>query len=112
MRAWLKGKPTYITERQRQGLLDSLGVAPIHERLGTYDTKIGFDGYNDVKTERWPDGQPNAMVARSCAKGSIAMKRQPFINKAVNRVAHKAQYAMEKAANDEIKKVIGGNKNG
>ena len=50
---------------QKEALLDALGISSMQEHDGYLDVKIGFDGYNGVTTKRWPNGQPNQMVARS-----------------------------------------------
>ena len=104
-------KPTYISEPQKRGLEESLGVAPIRENMGSYDTKIGFDSYNDIATERWPGGQPNAMVARACNNGSTAMLKQPFIRDAIRRSVSPALDAMNEAANKKVEEIMEG-KNG
>lgn len=108
MVAYNRGAPTYINIKQKKGLRDSLGIAKIQEKYGVVSTKIGFDGYNDIKTDRWPEGQPNAMIARACESGSSAMVKQPFVRPAVDRSEQQALSAMEEAADKVIKKTIGG----
>ena len=70
------------TSIQKLGLQYSLGVARMRNDNGFYNVKIGFDGYNRVKTKRWPSGQPNMMVARSIESGTSWMTKQPFMRKA------------------------------
>ena len=108
MAAWNENKPTYISEKQRKGLLESLGVTPIRDTYGSFDAKIGFDGYNDIKTERWPNGQPNALIARACESGSSAMLKQPFIRPTEKRLKNAVYQAMDEAADKETQKIIGG----
>lgn len=106
--AYKSKKPTYISDQQKKGLEESLGVAPIRESMGVYDTKVGFDGYNDVKTKRWPNGQPNALIARSCNSGSTAMLRQPFIRRAVAKSRGQALEEMDDAANKKVEEIMEG----
>ena len=108
MAAWNENKQTYISEKQRKGLLESLGVTPIRDKFGIFDAKIGFDGYNDIKTERWPNGQPNALIARACESGSSAMLKQPFIRPTEKRLKNAVYQAMDEAADKETQKIIGG----
>lgn len=111
LRAYGKKEPSYLTLRQKKGLIESFGLPKIREDMGVYDTKAGFDGYNEVKTKRWPNGQPNVLVARSVNNGSSAMIKQPFIRRAVARIRKPAIDAMDKAANKKTKEIMEG-KNG
>lgn len=96
-----------ITPRQKEGLLDGLGISQKEEDgSGKVNVKIGFNGYNSVKTRRYPKGQPNAMVARGVESGSSAKLKSPFVRPAVNRVRSKAEAAMAEAADQEIQKIL------
>lgn len=107
MAAWHKMEPTYLSVKQKIGLLNSLGVTPIKSRNGVYNAKVGFDGYNAIITKSWPHGQPNMLVARSCESGSSAMLKQPFARRA-NGDRKMAEEAMADAVNKEIEKITGG----
>lgn len=109
MAAYHERRPTKISVSQKIGLVKSLGIAPITDKYGVVSTKIGLDGYNDVKTERWPNGQPNALIARSCESGSSAMLKQPFVRPAIQRKKDAALEAMKQAADRELEKLTGGN---
>lgn len=103
--------PGKISVTQKIGLVKSLGITKIRNKYGVISAKVGFDGYNDVKSKRWPHGQPNQMVARSCESGSSAMKKQPFVRPAVKRVQGAAEIEMERAADKKLKEILGGNAN-
>lgn len=104
--------PGKISVTQKIGLVKSLGITKIRNKYGIISAKVGFDGYNDVKSKRWPHGQPNQMVARSCESGSSAMTKQPFVRPAVKRVQGAAEIEMERAADKKLKEILGGNANG
>ena len=104
--------PGKISVTQKNGLLKSLGVTPIRDKYGIFSAKIGFDGYNDIKSKRWPHGQPNQLIARACESGSSAMKKQPFVRPTVKRVQGAALIEMERAADQKLKEILGGNANG
>lgn len=105
-----KGEPTYITKRAKEGLIESFGVTPMQkDRDGIYNVKLGFDGYNAVKTKKWPKGQPNQLIARACESGSSAMIKQPFFRKAVQETRRKAEKRMGEILDEEIKKTGGFN---
>lgn len=99
-----KTGPTSI---QKAGLLHSVGIAKMRNDGGFYNTKIGFDGYNYVKTKRWPQGQPNAMVARSIESGTSWMKKQPFMRKAEQEAKGPCEKAMEETIDLEIDYIMG-----
>ena len=107
--AYREERPTYISYSGRDGLRESLGVAPIGTgKDGSVNTRISFDGYNDVKTQKYPQGQPNALIAASCNHGSVGMLRQPFIDTAVKKARQEAETAMARAFESEIEKLQGG----
>lgn len=104
--------PGKISVSQKIGLVESLGITPIRNKYGVFSAKVGFDGYNDVKTKRWPQGQPNQLIARSCESGSSAMKKQPFVRPTIKRVQGAALTEMERAAEKKLNEILGGNSNG
>lgn len=108
MADWQAGKPSKISVSQKIGLVKSMGVTPIRDKYGHYDVKIGFDGYNDVKTKRWPNGQPNALIARACESGSSAIIKQPFIRPTEKRLKSAVYDAMDAAAEKKLNEIIGG----
>lgn len=103
---------TYCSESQKKGLIKGLGITKIRVNKGVYEAKVGFDGYNDVKTELWPDGQPNALIAQSVESGRTWMIKQPFVRPTVKRLEKTALLAMEQAANQKLEEILGGNNNG
>ena len=100
------GTPTKISVTQKIGLVKSLGITKIRNKYGVISAKVGFDGYNDVKTKKFPKGQPNVLVARGVESGSSAKLKSPFVRPAVNRVRSKAEAAMAEAADQEIQKIL------
>lgn len=106
IQAWRTGKPTILSVSQKNGLREGLGVSPMKERGGTISVKIGFDGYNRVKTKRWPNGQPNQVIAASCEHGSSAMLEQPFIRPTMEKNRSAILRAMIKTATGEITKIF------
>ena len=99
-----KRGPTSI---QKEGLKHSLGIAKMRNDGGFRNVKIGFDGYNSVKTKRWPSGQPNMMVARSVESGTSWMQKQPFMRKAEQAARGPCEQAMSEAVDQAIRKSIG-----
>lgn len=99
--------PGHLTAGQKKGLLDSLGVAPMNNDANSIDTHIGFDGYNEIVTKRYPSGQPNVMVARSVESGTSFMQSTPFIRPAVTAGKATAQSKMAQEF-EQIINEIGG----
>lgn len=98
--------PGGVTQPQKQGLLDGLGIAPLQDDGGYLNVKIGFDGYNRTKTEKYPQGQPNQLVARGVESGVSWKQKHPFVRPAVNRSRKRAETAMAEALDEEIKKIV------
>lgn len=94
-----------LSATQKKGLLNSLGIAPFNMENGVIDTHIGFDGYNDIKTKKFPNGQPNQMIARVVESGSSYFTKTPFIRKAVKNSKAKTEEAMAKVIDEEINKL-------
>lgn len=95
----------YPTEKQLNGLIKSMGIAKIKRKYGgIFDVKLGFDGYNDVKTKKYPKGQPNAMIARSINSGSTYMKRQPFMDMTIRVSKDKAEAKIVEQFDTELEK--------
>lgn len=91
-----------ITKAQAEGLKKGLGIAVMKYEKKAWNTKVGFDGYNDVKTETYPNGQPNALIARSVESGSTIRNRTPFIAPAVESIQKDAENAMQIAVENGI----------
>lgn len=108
IRAYTNQTPTYITEEAKDALIASFGITPLRDEDGYYNVKVGFDGYNNVITKKYPKGQPNNMIARSCESGSSSMIKQPFMRTAVNASRSRAEQKMAEILTAEIKKKMEG----
>lgn len=104
--AYQKKEPPPLTQSQKQGLLDGFGISSLQNDRGYLNVKLGFDGYNNLRTKRFPKGQPNAMIARSRESGSSIAKKQPFVRPAVNASRPAAEEAMAKVLDEEIEKIM------
>ena len=98
--------PGGVTSAQKQGLLDGLGIAPMQDDRGYLNVKIGFDGYNRTKTEKYPNGQPNQLVARGVESGTSWKQKKPFVRPAVNASRKQAEAKMAEVLDAEIKKLM------
>lgn len=106
IKAWRAGKPAPLTIKAKAGLLQGLGIATMQKNGGSYDVKVGFDGYNEVKTKKYPNGQPNVLIARSFESGSSIAAAQPFFAPAVGAKRRPAQNKMEDVFEQEVKKIM------
>ena len=91
---------------QKEGLRRSIGIARLRKDGSFWNVKIGFDGYNGLKTKTWPQGQPNAMVARSVESGTSWMQKQPFMRKAESSSRVKCEQAMAKEIDKQLTKRV------
>ena len=106
---WRKGEQGYLSVKQKAGLLAGLGIARMKTEGKEINTKVGFSGYNAVKTKRWPNGQPNIMIAAVCNHGnSNTMVRQPFIDAAAEMAGGDIADAMRETLAAELNKRLEG----
>lgn len=95
-----------IRSIQKQGLLNSLGIAKASTDNGFRNVKIGFDGYNKLKTTKYPQGQPNAMVARTFEAGNSFTKKQPFVGPAVRSSRAAAEEKMKQVIDTDLQSIF------
>lgn len=87
---------------QRRDLLRGMGIARFWSENGSTVTKIGFEGYNSIRTRRWPNGQPNAMIARSVIRGTSWMKANRFTARAAKKARERCIGAMQERMDREL----------
>ena len=85
-----------VTKQQKQALLDHMGISKMQNVDGTYDIKIGFEGYDNDKTKSYPNGHPISMIARSVESGTSFLQKTPFIRPASQKAKGPAEQAMKK----------------
>lgn len=107
-RPWF-GTPDYPargpSEAQKQGLLSCLGTTPVSDDgKGFINAKVGFHGYNSVRSKQYPDGEPNLLVARAVNSGTSFMKAHPFAKTARSKSSGKARQKMKKTAEKALDK--------
>ena len=102
------GRRWGITQEQKNGLVESLGIAPIRKKRWGLNVKIGFDGYNTVKTGQWSNkGQPNILIARVVESGTTFMRPQYFMERAVRAATPAIERAVESEFYDELGTIWG-----
>lgn len=94
-----------LSDEEKQGLLDGFGVSPMQDDSGYINVKLGFDGYNSVKTKKYPQGQPNALIARVTESGSSYREKTPFIRPAVNASRKQAEAAGREIIDKKIAEI-------
>lgn len=95
------------SEEQKAALVESLGIAPIRKKQWGMNVKVGYDGYNNIVTERWPQGQPNMMIARAVESGTTFMQPQYFMERAVRSATPAVEKAMEEQFSEELLNIWG-----
>lgn len=93
---------TELNQIQRRGLRKGMGIAGFWTEQGSTVTKIGFEGYNSIKTRRWPNGQPNAMIARSLIRGTSWMRANRFTARAAKKARERCIQAMQERVDREF----------
>lgn len=90
-----------VTKYQKKALLDGMGISKMQNSDGTYDIKIGFEGYDDEVTKSYPKGHPISMIARSVESGTSWLQKTPFIRPAYNQAHAEAEEAMKKEIQEQ-----------
>ena len=94
-----------LSDPEKQGLLDGFGVSAMQNEGGYLNVKLGFDGYNSVKTKKYPQGQPNALIARVTNSGSSYRQKTRFLDKAVAATQKQAETAAQAKIDEKIKAI-------
>lgn len=95
-----------VSKEQKQGLMDGLGFTKMHDKGGVIYTKLGFDGYNSVKTKKYPKGQANAMIANAINSGTSKRPKNQFVNRAVKASKDESINAMSKRFDFDIEEFM------
>lgn len=99
----MEGRARGVTDAERAGLTEGLGITRMRNDEGFKNVKIGFDGYNSYVTKDYPKGHPNSMVARTVESGTSWLQKTPFISPAVAAARSAAEKEMEQVFDDSIK---------
>lgn len=94
-----------ITSTQKKGLIEGFGISRAQTDGFYRNVKLGFDGYNGQKTDRYPQGQPNSLIARSINSGSSYRKKDPFVDRATKRSKKSCEVRMSEVFEQEIVKI-------
>lgn len=94
-----------VNAEQKKGLLTGLGISQMGNEQGTIDVKIGFVGYNSVKTKEFPKGQPNPLIARSIIRGTSIRKKNDFISKAMKKTSDLINEKMAEVIEQKIDEI-------
>ncbi len=101
--AYRQGRKAQLTISEKKGLQEGFGISPMQNERGYLNVKLGFDGYNEVKTRKYPKGQPNALIARSVESGSSVREKSPFIRPALRQTQNEALKKGQEAIEEKIK---------
>lgn len=96
------------TQEVKDALLQGMGVAPLRNDNGFVNVKVGFDGYDDRPTVKYPRGHPIPMLARAVQSGTSWMQGNPFVKTAIRKIRKRAEAAMARRAEEEIDKIMKG----
>ena len=102
LKSWSKDIRAPLTVKEKKGLQKGFGITKMLEEDGYYHVKLGFDGYNDIKTKKYPKGQPNVMIARAIESGSSIRDKHPFIRPATNKSRKSAEKRAQTIIDEEI----------
>lgn len=97
---------TTITSTQKAGLLDGFGITRLAKEGAYQYVKLGFAGYNGQRSKKYPQGQPNSIIARSVCSGTSFRAKNDFIGRAVKR--QKIEEEMREKIEEEIERIMGG----
>lgn len=98
-----------VPKTHKIALLNNLGITPIDELDGDFiNARVGFDGYLDGATKKYPNGLPAPLLANAIESGSSVRKKTPFMRPAVNATKKQALQKMAEVFDVEVKKIAKG----
>jgi len=97
-----------IAEKDKEHLIEALGISEFYNENGVTMTSVGFDGYQGIPTEKYPQGIPNALLARAINSGSSVRQRYPFLDRAAEKAAPLVEAKMKEITEKEIDKIMKG----
>lgn len=95
-----------IKQIQKTGLIHAFGIARLRNDSGYWNVKAGFDGYNLLKTKKYPQGQPNPMIARTLESGNSFTKKHPFVGPAIRATKDQAERKMAEVVDQEADRIV------
>ena len=95
-----------ITSVQKAGLIEGFGISHAQTDGDYRHVKLGFDGYNGQRTKKYPNGQPNSLIARSVNSGTSFRKKNPFVDRATKRSKNACEVRMTQVIEQEIIKIV------
>ena len=98
--------PQGVFSYEKDGLLAGLGIAKMKDDGGVISTRVDFDGYNRMKSNKYPNGHPNSMIARAINSGTSKRPKNPFMNRAASKAKAKANAAMSKRMDADIDEIM------
>lgn len=100
---------TGLSNAEKRDLENSFGLTPISRDKNFFVyTKAGFDGYGSFPTPSYPQGVPNALLARTAESGSSVRRKTPFVRTAVKSTREEAVDAMGESIDKTIKEIFEG----
>lgn len=98
------GKPPFrgLLPIQRQGLEEGMGISKAYSTGDGRMVQVGFAGYNNLETDTYKRGEPNALIARSLVGGTEWHQKYDFVRKAEAKAKDRAESKMR----DTIEKKI------
>lgn len=105
----------YVEEGQKRNVISPWSKAIMEQRLGisriesTSDganAVVSLAGYNGRPTEKYPNGVPIPMIARSIESGSSVREKNPFIRRAYNKAKTQAQQKAIDAGQQKLNELI------
>lgn len=93
-----------VSRHDKEDLISHMGISRFQKKNGSVYARIGFDGYGQIKTKKFPNGRPVVLIARSINSGSSVRMKHPFIRPTLTQYKSAAIQAMQKVIADEINK--------
>ena len=97
-----------LKKEQIEGLINGFGISKMEEERGFLNVLIGYQGYNTLKSERWPKGQPNAMIARVLESGTSFSQKIPIMKRTIAKIKEKSVEAAKVVIDKKIDAIKGG----
>jgi len=102
-----KNLKVVVSEEATGGLVEAFGVTPITKDANGWNAKVGFDGYDNNPSKKYPKGVSYQLIARSIESGTSYRVAKPFVRPAMKKVKKRVVEKMNEIIEKRTKEILG-----
>ena len=95
-----------LSPQEKEQLAESFRISPIKDWDDSWSIKMGVEGYNSFKTNKYPNGVPNPLLLASIEKGSSVRSKHQVVRTTITARKGEVIARMKETASNEFKKLF------